>query len=67
MAQNIGIGLVKTIVMQRAKEKQKADILGPVACAWAYKLEKQTHCTVDVAESKSKVNWKEPEWVKNSN
>jgi hypothetical protein len=50
--------------MQRAKEKQKADILGPVTCAWAYKLEKRTNCTVNAAESKSKVNWKEPEWVK---
>ena len=50
--------------MQQAKEKQKADILGPVACTWAYKLEERTHCTVDAAESKSKVNWKEPKWVK---
>ncbi len=50
--------------MQRANDKQKADILGPVACAWAYKLEKRTHCTVDAAESKAKVNWKEPERVR---
>jgi hypothetical protein len=50
--------------MQRAKEKQKADILGPVACTWAYKLKKRTDCTVNVAESKSKANWKEPKWVK---
>ncbi len=49
--------------MQWANEKQKADILGPVKCALAYKLEKQTHCAVDVAESKSKVTWKEPEQV----
>jgi hypothetical protein len=47
--------------MRRANEKQKADILGPVACAWAHKLEKRTHCAVDAAESKSKVTWKEPE------
>ncbi len=40
--------------------KQKSEVVGPSACAWAAKMDKRQKCLVDKAEAKEKGKGDEP-------